>query len=87
MRIHNLVRAVARPWPGAFTFADGRRLLIWRARPYPAAASGAAGIVLGPSEEGVVVACGDGTLLVLEAQTEAGQTDLSRALPRGTRLG
>ncbi len=27
--IHNLVRAVSRPYPGAFTYAGQRKLLIW----------------------------------------------------------
>src|SRR5262245_35287736 len=33
--IHNLVRAVSEPYPGAFTDLDGRRLTIWAARPLP----------------------------------------------------
>lgn len=32
-RIYNLVRAVTRPFPGAFTFAGGRKLLVWRCFP------------------------------------------------------
>jgi methionyl-tRNA formyltransferase len=31
-RIHDLVRAVTRPYPGAFTLHDGRRLNLWRTR-------------------------------------------------------
>ena len=31
-RIHNLIRAVAPPFPGAFTYAKGRKLMIWSAR-------------------------------------------------------
>ena len=37
-RIHNLVRAVAPPYPGAFTDLDGRRLVIQRTRLVDAAA-------------------------------------------------
>lgn len=29
-RVHNLVRAVTRPFPGAFTFHRGERLFVWR---------------------------------------------------------
>src|SRR5262249_51844694 len=31
--IDALVRALVSPFPGAFTYVDGRRLIIWRARP------------------------------------------------------
>lgn len=31
----NLVRAVTRPWPGAFTWYDGRKLRVWRAETRP----------------------------------------------------
>jgi methionyl-tRNA formyltransferase len=85
LRVHNLVRAVARPWPGAFTMASGTRLFIWRAMPVDV--RGEPGVVLGPAEDGILVACGDGALLVREAQTVAGASALDRMLPRGTRLG
>jgi len=32
--VYNLVRAVARPYPGAFTQYDGRRVLVWDAIPF-----------------------------------------------------
>jgi methionyl-tRNA formyltransferase len=32
--IHNLVRAVTHPFPGAFTYLDGRKLFVWRTRPH-----------------------------------------------------
>ncbi|MFC6836141.1 methionyl-tRNA formyltransferase [Halomarina ordinaria] len=32
--VHNLVRAVGRPYPGAFTEQDGRRVDVWRAQPF-----------------------------------------------------
>ena len=34
--LHNLVRAVARPWPGAFGFAADGKVMVWRSRPHPA---------------------------------------------------
>ena len=30
--LHDLVRAVAPPFPGAFTFVEGRKLFVWRTR-------------------------------------------------------
>ncbi len=32
--IYNLVRAVTRPYPGAFSFHDGERVEIWRVQPF-----------------------------------------------------
>jgi methionyl-tRNA formyltransferase len=32
-RVDGLVRAVTRPWPGAFTTAAGRRMMIWSGEP------------------------------------------------------
>ena len=30
--IHNLVRAVAKPFPGAFTYHNGRKIMIWKTK-------------------------------------------------------
>ena len=66
--IHNLVRALTRPWPGAFTFAAGRRLFIWESTPATEATDGPPGAVgLGRTLE---VAAGSGTLRVHRAQLE-----------------
>jgi len=35
-KIYTLVRATSRPYPGAFTFVDGRKVIVWRARPIAA---------------------------------------------------
>jgi methionyl-tRNA formyltransferase len=35
LRAYNLVRAVTRPYPGAFAMLDGTPLLVWRAMPLP----------------------------------------------------
>jgi methionyl-tRNA formyltransferase len=34
LEIHNLVRAVTRPFHGAFTFYDGRKIMIWGGHPF-----------------------------------------------------
>lgn len=62
-----LVRAVTRPFPGAFvTRTDGSRLTIWRARPTEAVLASPGTLV--ESEDGLVLSCTDGGLLVLEAE-------------------
>jgi UDP-4-amino-4-deoxy-L-arabinose formyltransferase/UDP-glucuronic acid dehydrogenase (UDP-4-keto-hexauronic acid decarboxylating) len=69
--IHNLVRAVAYPWPGAFTTLHGRKCMIWRTRRCPDAekpSPSLPGAVIGATDRGVVVACGVGCLEITQAQ-------------------
>lgn len=68
--IYNLIRAVTHPYPGAFTFLDGKRLYIWKALPEKAARQGAPGAIA--SVHPLVVETGDGTLRILSLQFEDG---------------
>jgi methionyl-tRNA formyltransferase len=68
-RIHNLIRGL-HPWPHAETFADGRRLILLRARPADPESTKQPGTILEASGERVRVATGRGTLDLLEIQTE-----------------
>lgn len=65
-RIVDLVRAVAKPYPGAFTAANGRRLMVWSARPAGAARPGRPGEVLTAAP--LVVAAGEGAVELVEAE-------------------
>ena len=64
--VRNLVRAVTRPYPGAFTFAGARKVLIWWAahEARPPLRPLAPGTVT-RSADGVFVTCGDRRLLRL----------------------
>ena len=53
--IHNLVRAVAKPFPGAFTFHDGRKIMIWKTR-----------LSQGDKVPGIIVRTGNGLIEILE---------------------
>lgn len=64
------VRAL-RPMPGATTRLRGEMLKIWRAQ--LRSAHGVAGKVLAASDEGVLVACGEGALLLTELQRAGGR--------------
>ena len=70
--IYNLIRAVTRPFPGAFTCLGDRRVFLWRARPPRVRMAHAPpGTILGVGEEGVLeVATGDGLLEVTRIQPE-----------------
>jgi methionyl-tRNA formyltransferase len=74
------VRAQTRPYPGAFTFLGDERIVIWRARLIAQDAAAAAGTVLEVLEDGPVVACGEGALLLEELEP-------SVRLAVGDRLG
>jgi methionyl-tRNA formyltransferase len=70
--IYNLIRGVTHPFPGAYTFQDGRRILLWTARPPGGQSCGAPpGTILGPGEGGALeVATGDGILEATGIQAE-----------------
>jgi UDP-4-amino-4-deoxy-L-arabinose formyltransferase/UDP-glucuronic acid dehydrogenase (UDP-4-keto-hexauronic acid decarboxylating) len=78
--IHNLVRAVCRPWPGAFSDVGGGRLLVWRTAVRPAVA-GAPALAPGELWRGAgswFVGSGDGLLELLEFES---------SVPGGLRSG
>ncbi len=71
--IYNLVRAVTHPYPGAFTTLGGRRLLVWWGKPLgdTAPAGTLPGqIIAALPGEGLLVAAGEGTFLLTQAQFE-----------------
>jgi methionyl-tRNA formyltransferase len=96
--VYDLIRALTRPYPGAFTWLWGRRWTVWRAALLPAEAGGGGspgeilGSIVSPVEDacGLLVSCGRGFLAVLELQCEDGVTlrgrDLARAGWRGARF-
>jgi len=65
--IRNLIRGVT-PWPGAYTWLDGKMLKVFRAS--LANGSGAAGEVLQAGKVGLEIACGSGSLVIEELQLE-----------------
>lgn len=87
--LHNKIRAITHPGPGARTIAGDAPVIIWRAFADPAAPcyTAISGQVVGrPAGGGALVKTGDSTLLVQEIQTEGG-SPASPAWPIGTRLG
>jgi methionyl-tRNA formyltransferase len=70
--LYNLVRAVTRPYPGAFTSCRGKKLYVWSAGLIPdgAGARWPPGTVVGVQNGGCLVATGDGHLLLTHVQVE-----------------
>ncbi len=90
VEIHNLVRAVTRPYPGAFTFLCGAKLLVWKGYPLPPAGPGAEpGTVIGadPARGAALVATGEGVFRIDRFGFEGESDRDGAALPEGTRLG
>lgn len=76
-RIHNLVRAVAPPFPGAFSDVGGGRLWIHRTRLEAHGDTGAPRLY--GRAGACYAACGQGTLRILAAADDRGPLDLTRA--------
>jgi methionyl-tRNA formyltransferase len=72
--LYDWVRAQTRPYPGAFTFLGREKVIVWGARPVEVAERAPAGTVVAVRDEGPVVACGEGGLLLeeVEAPSELG---------------
>lgn len=68
--VRNLVRAVARPYPGAFSYSGPRKLFVWKAVVEKADAKALPGTVV--DTEPLRIACGEGVLRIELAQEEGG---------------
>lgn len=64
--LHNLVRAVTQPYPGAFAPVGERKLIVWASRVVPGAHGRAPGTVLGTAP--LCIACGEDALEILAGQ-------------------
>jgi methionyl-tRNA formyltransferase len=78
------------PYPVAYTRLDGEPLRIWAAE--AVSGKGAAGQALEADKSGILVACGEGALLVTELQRAGGKRLTAEqlaggSLKAGTRLG
>jgi len=85
--IYNFIRAITKPYPGAFTYLNGRKYLLWSASLLPGEVKvGDAGTIIGsvysPIEEacGIQIACNKGSIVVHEIEDEEGNIFKGRAL-------
>ncbi|MDR2838380.1 MAG: bifunctional UDP-4-amino-4-deoxy-L-arabinose formyltransferase/UDP-glucuronic acid oxidase ArnA [Azonexus sp.] len=89
--LRNLVRAVAQPFPGAFSYAGERKVIVWEADAVASAHGQAPGTVL--STRPLQIACGEGALMVKVGQIDNGvcqsgaQLAAELNLVDGLRLG
>ncbi len=65
VELHNWVRALTAPYPGAFGYLGGRQVMLWSSRwPTGSEPAGVAGEVLQVTEDGLRVAAGSGSITV-----------------------
>jgi len=89
--IDRLVRALARPFPGAFTYLDQKRLTVWRAARlayaprYDGRIPGRV-VNVERSEGFVDVLTGDGMLRVFEVQIEGGEVASAASVIRSVKI-
>ena len=76
-QLHDWVRALTHPYPGAFTYVNGARLFVWKARPSPRApgveseaGSNAGWLRLAGDPPQLVAQTGDGELVLDRVQRE-----------------
>lgn len=68
VQLHNKIRAF-NPEPGTYTrLSNGKMLKVWRSKVVEG--SGEAGTVVNADKKGLIVACGEGALQILELQPE-----------------
>ena len=82
VQIYNLVRGVTHPYPGAFTFLDGKKVIVWQS--WPVEGTGTPGEVV--STRPLLVGTGEGLLEIRSLQVE-GETEISApAFSAGNKL-
>ena len=89
VEVYNFVRALTRPYPGAFSFLGGKKWFIWQSALLPeivdvsqVISGEVIGSVCSPVANacGQIVKCGSGVLLVLEVEEENGEVIMGREL-------
>ena len=84
--IDRLVRAL-NPYPGAMTNLQNNSVKIWAAQPIPSSGeiTMRPGLVLEINERGILVACGEGTLLLTSLQRQGGRRMSAAEFAAGQR--
>jgi len=75
--IYDLIRAVSRPYSGAYTLLDGRKMLVWSAGPVnPGRYVGSVPGRVAEVRPGVgsLILTGDGSILLTQVELESGHT-------------
>lgn len=66
-QIHNRIRALTRPYPGAFTYAGGRRVMLYGSKPAVRTYHGEPGRIYLKNQHGLLIAATDRCLWITDA--------------------
>jgi len=83
--VHNLVRGL-HPWPHAFTFLNGARIILLRSSASAGVHTGDPGTVLEAAGDRLVVAAGEGAVRLHQLQAEGKRAMTPREFLAGHRL-
>ena len=70
IEIYNLIRAITKPYPGAFTFYNGKKVFIWESEKIEGGNEKSGVVIKIVGGKGIVVDTGKGNILVKKAQFE-----------------
>ena len=84
-QIERLVRAMD-PWPGAYTYLEEKLLKIWGAKELPITNYQRPGEIAKITKEGMIVACGEGFLLIKEVQPPGKKRMSASSFASGYRI-
>jgi methionyl-tRNA formyltransferase len=90
LTVYNLIRAVTHPYPGAFTFIEGKKLFIWKAEPVAIVRTAPSGTII--STNPLLVATDQGALRLISVQLNgepefSAETFVKAHQLEGKRLG
>lgn len=78
-KVYNFIRALTKPYPGAFSYIHGKKIFIWKCTKLPQILNLGdlqPGMIIGPAKSpvlescGLAVACGKGIVIINEIQFE-----------------
>jgi methionyl-tRNA formyltransferase len=84
-RVHNLIRGL-HPWPHAYTFLAGTRIILLRSTPSPERHEREPGTILEAAGDRLVVGTGDGIIHLTQIQVEGKRAMTPREFLAGHRL-
>jgi methionyl-tRNA formyltransferase len=85
VEIYNRIRGTI-PWPGAFTFLNGKSLRIWKSEAAPLYEKIEPASVLDTGRDVITIACGKGALLIKELQLEGKKRMDAASFLRGHKI-
>jgi methionyl-tRNA formyltransferase len=84
-RVHNLIRGL-HPWPHAFAFLAGTRLILLRSTPSPARHTREPGTILEAAGDRLIIGTGDGSISLHQLQAEGKRAMTPREFLAGHHL-